>query len=448
MKLRTYYLLLALSILLPAAVFCAIALNGLLNAQHDSAIERIESSVRLSAMVIGSDTRRAEAVLRALGDSNALDDGDLRMFDAEARTVNAGPGAWIILYDPAGQQVVNTRHVFGKDALPVRPDPEQITHLLDTGKASVSGMRWGAELKNNFVMVEVPVVTHSGKRYVIGQAFSPEFFARAFAGTGIPSSWRVQLLDAAGTVIARSKRADEYVGRKATPDMLNAVNSMPAGVLRHYTRESIEVYDVYSRIAGSGWAVVVGAPVAEIDRAIWNGIATMAIGLIVAMAAALTLTIVTGRRLVHFVSGASHGARLLGRGGRVESLQPSSITELDELNEAILEASGRLQAEVRSRSDAERERNDLLVLEKDARARAEEQNAAKDEFLAMLGHELRNPLSAVASAVHILDSGHEVDASLLARARNVVRRQTDHLRKLVDDLLEVNRALMGKLTLD
>ena len=448
MKLRTYYLLLALSILLPAAVFCAIALNVLLNAQHDSAIERIGSSVRLTAMVIDSDTRRAEAVMRALGVSSALDEGDLTRFDAEARAVNAGPGAWIILYDAAGQQLVNTRRVFRGAALPVRPDPEQVTHLLDTGKASVSGMRNGADLKNNFVMVEVPVVTRSGRRHVIGQAFSPAFLARAFGGTGIPASWRVKVLDATGTVIARSIRAEEFVGRKATPDMLNAVKSTPAGVLRHFTRESVEVYDVYTRIAGSDWSVVVGAPVAEINKAIWNGIATMAIGLFVAMAAALTLTIVTGRRLVHFVSGASHAARMLGRGERVGSLAPSSIAELDELNEAILEASGRLQAEVRSRSDAEHERNDLLVLEKDARARAEEQNAAKDEFLAMLGHELRNPLSAVASAVHLLDSGHTVDEALLARARNVVRRQTDHLRRLVDDLLEVNRALMGKLTLD
>jgi signal transduction histidine kinase/CheY-like chemotaxis protein len=448
MKLRTYYLLLAFSILLPAAVFCAIALKVLQNAQHDSAIERIESSVRLSAMVIDSDTHRAESVLRALAGSSALSDADMRRFDAEARAVNAGPGAWIILYEPAtGQQLINTRHPFG-EPLPIRPDQEQLAYLLSSGRPNVSGMRWGSQLQNNFVMVEVPVTARSGKRYVIGQAYSPEFFTRSFAGSAIPPSWRVQLLDTSGTVIARSHLAATFVGKKAKAEMLDTIRSAPTGVIRHVTRDNIEVYDVYTRIGGSGWTIAVGAPVDEIDQAVWHGIATMGIGLFVAMAAALTLTILTGRRLVHFVAGASQAARLLGRGEQVKALAPSSIVELDELNKAILEAGDRLQAEVRSRSDAERERNQLLVLEKDARARAEEQNAAKDEFLAMLGHELRNPLSAVASAVHILDSGHAVEEPLLARARNVVRRQTDHLRKLVDDLLEVNRALMGKLTLD
>jgi signal transduction histidine kinase len=447
MKLRTYYLLLAFSIVLPAAVFCTIALKVLLDAQHDSAIDRIHSSVRMTSMVIDSDTRRAEAVLRALAGSSALAEGDLRRFDAEARAVNPGAGAWIILYDSSGQQIINTRRAFG-EKLPMRPDPEQVTKLLATRKVNVSGMRWGADLKNNFVMVEVPVTSRAGKDYIIGQAFSPVFFSRAFAGNAIPPSWRVMVVDGTGTIIARNMNAAQFVGVKAKAEVLKAIAESPSGVLRHTTLEGLEVYDVYARLAGSDWSIMVGAPVAEIDRAVWRGIAAIAIGLFAAMAAALTLTILTGRRLVRFVSSASQAARLLGRGGRVLKLDPASIVELDELNEAILEAGDRLQAEVRSRSEAEHERNELLVLEKDARARAEEQNAAKDEFLAMLGHELRNPLSAVASAVHILDSDREVDASLLARARKVVRRQTDHLRKLVDDLLEVNRALMGKLTLD
>jgi signal transduction histidine kinase/ActR/RegA family two-component response regulator len=447
MKLRTYYLLLAVAILLPALVCCAIAFRVLLNAQHDSAIGRIESSVRLAAMVIDSDTRRAEAVLRALAGSSALADGDLRRFDAEARAVNAGGGAWIILYDPKGQQLVNTRLPFGTK-LPARADPEQVTHLLDSGRANVSGMRWGAQLQNNFVMVEVPIASRSGKQYVIGQAYSPSFFTRSFAERAIPPSWRFAVFDAAGIIIARSHRASELVGRKGSPELAAAMQAAPSGRLRHRTLDGMDVYDVFSRIAGSGWSIAVGAPVEEIDSAVWRGLSAIGAGLLLALTAAVSLAVLTGRRLLHFIAGAAQAARLLGRGEQVQPLAPSAIVELDALSESLREASERLQAEVRSRAAAERERNDLLVLEKDARARAEEQNAAKDEFLAMLGHELRNPLSAVASAVHILDNPDAADPSLMARARAVLRRQTDHLRKLVDDLLEVNRALMGKLTLE
>ncbi|WP_426176252.1 hypothetical protein [Massilia sp. TWR1-2-2] len=204
MKLRTYYLLLAFSIVLPAAVFCTIALKVLLEAQHDSAIERIQGSVRLASMVIDSDKRRAEAVLRALAGSGAMADGDLRRLHDEAHAVNAGSGAWIILYDRNGEQLVNTRHAFGSGKLPIRPDPQQVATLLAIGKAHVSGMRWGAELKNNFVMVEVPMKSRSGEQYIIGQAFSPAFFNRSFAGNAIPPSWRVMVLDSTGTVNARS----------------------------------------------------------------------------------------------------------------------------------------------------------------------------------------------------------------------------------------------------
>ena len=446
MKLRTYYILLAMAILVPAAIFCAIALKVMLDAQHDSAIERIQGSVRLAAIVIDSDTRRADAVLKALGASSALDDGDLRRFYDEARAVNAGAGAWIILYDTKGKQIVNTRKPFGIE-LPVRPDPEQIARLLETGQSNISGLRWGQALNSHFVMVEAPVRTHSGREHVIGQAYAPEFFTRAFAGSAIPASWRVQVFDADGTIIARSHSLEKFIGQPAKPEMLAAMRAAPSGVLRHLTRDDVEVYDVFHRIPGSGWTIIVGAPVAEIDHAVWRGVAAIGVGLFVALAAALTLAIVAGRRLVRFVSGASQAARQLGNGEPAAQLASASIVELAELHDAIQEAGGRLQAEVRSRGAAERERNMLLVLEREARTRAEEQNAAKDEFLAMLAHELRNPLSAVASAVHLLDSAVPLDDALAARARDVVKRQTDHLRKLVDDLLEVNRALMGKLNL-
>ncbi|NHZ39659.1 ATP-binding response regulator [Massilia aquatica] len=446
MRLRSLYFSLALSIVIPVAVFGAIALHILQDTQRSFAVGRIEQSATLTARAIDADIYRAQSVLKVLGHSQALAQGDLARFYDEARQASAAPGGWIILYDSGGQQVINTRRQYGVN-LPKRPDPEQVSAMLASNQGQVTGIKWGEVLKNHFVMVEEPIRTASGKQYVIGQAFSPAFFARSFTGPALPQGWRVSILDRAGIIIARSENAEKFVGVTVRPDTLAMINKTRSGVFTHLAVDNKEVVDAFTRSERSGWSIIIGAPVEAIEAAVWRGVPVMAAGLVIALVAALALAMLAGRHLVRFVARASQAAALLGQGGQVRALARSGIHELESLNEAIREASDRLQAEMRSRSDAENERNALLVSEKTARARAEEQNAAKDEFLAMLGHELRNPLSAVASAVSILDNARQVDDAMAQRARDVLRRQTDHLRKLVDDLLEINRALMGKLEL-
>ena len=82
-----------------------------------------------------------------------------------------------------------------------------------------------------------------------------------------------------------------------------------------------------------------------------------------------------------------------------------------------------------------------------ARAVAEQANRAKDEFLAMLGHELRNPLSAIGSAVAVLERVRVEDLRG-QRATQIIARQTQHLARLMDDLLDVGRVVTGKITLE
>ena len=72
---------------------------------------------------------------------------------------------------------------------------------------------------------------------------------------------------------------------------------------------------------------------------------------------------------------------------------------------------------------------------------------AKDEFLAMLGHELRNPLAALAAAAHVLRQTKADDESAL-KAMDVLRRQVQHMSRLVEDLLDMNRVTRGKVSLN
>ncbi|HEX5009943.1 MAG TPA: hybrid sensor histidine kinase/response regulator [Planctomycetota bacterium] len=70
----------------------------------------------------------------------------------------------------------------------------------------------------------------------------------------------------------------------------------------------------------------------------------------------------------------------------------------------------------------------------------------KDEFLAVLAHELRNPLAPVSSAVEIMQFP-DVDEERMAWCRDVIARQVSHLTRLVDDLLDVSRITRGKIKL-
>jgi PAS domain S-box-containing protein len=75
-----------------------------------------------------------------------------------------------------------------------------------------------------------------------------------------------------------------------------------------------------------------------------------------------------------------------------------------------------------------------------------EADRQKDEFLAMVSHELRNPLSALTTAARVLRAATANDASRAAAA-GVVERQTQHMARLIEDLLDATRVRMGKVTL-
>lgn len=96
------------------------------------------------------------------------------------------------------------------------------------------------------------------------------------------------------------------------------------------------------------------------------------------------------------------------------------------------------------RHNISEERELLLARESQARREAEEANRTKDEFLAMLGHELRNPLAPILTALQLMQlrKGESTE-----RERTVIERQVHHLTRLVDDLLDISKVTRGKISL-
>jgi signal transduction histidine kinase/ActR/RegA family two-component response regulator len=94
------------------------------------------------------------------------------------------------------------------------------------------------------------------------------------------------------------------------------------------------------------------------------------------------------------------------------------------------------------------ERAALLARERTARAEAEAAGRAKDEFLAILSHELRNPLSAISAAGAVLNGTEEAATGQTRRWREIIHRQTEQLTRLIDDLLDIAKVTVEKMPLD
>jgi signal transduction histidine kinase len=131
-----------------------------------------------------------------------------------------------------------------------------------------------------------------------------------------------------------------------------------------------------------------------------------------------------------------------------------SIKRLEEANYALQSEKTRQLEEINARLSKANEElsRSNKTLEGEVRERIRAENSLKeavvkrDEFLAMLSHELRNPLSPLRNASHMLMQGETQDPKIVW-SRGVIARQLKHMIRLVDDLLDVSRIARGKIVL-
>ena len=138
-------------------------------------------------------------------------------------------------------------------------------------------------------------------------------------------------------------------------------------------------------------------------------------------------------RISRDIARAAGSADLIAR-GRHPDVGWSPVSEVERLSDALARSADLLDARQRER-DEQVARADAAKLEAEkARIAAEEADSAKDDFLAMLGHELRNPLAPVLTALELMRLRGE---SASQRERDIIERQVKHLVRLVEDLFDV-----------
>ena len=445
MRIRSQLLLAAAVVIIPGFLASVIAVEKVREGEREAALRGLRETVRASALLVDGRIQRALGSLTALAQSDNLRTGNFEAFYEQALAANQPPSVWTLLLDENGRQILNTAVPFGTPP-PAPVAQERVAHALASRQLYVSDLIVGPVTGKMITTMYLATPEFMGKRYVVAQAFALDHWKDAVQLPANRPTWLVGVLDRQGKFIARNHSGDERVGQPARPELVAAAAREDSGLIRHATLEGMESYDAFTHTALTGWTVAVAAPVSSIEASATQAVAWLAAGGALALIAAVLAALYWGRTFIEVIDGASQAARRVGQ-GEEPKLKPTAIHEVNTLYDALGDAGRLLAAEKNARTLAETQRTLLLEQETALREAAQRQNAAKDQFLALLGHELRNPLAAISGATAVLRRGKIVSEGG-ERFLQIIERQNHHLRHIVDDLLEVSRMLSGKLMLE
>ncbi|OFA01845.1 ATP-binding protein [Duganella sp. HH101] len=377
------------------------------------------------------------AVLTGLGRSPALQTGDLHAFYNTASALAKTQSEWlgVILTDDSGKVLFRTMDPWGAPPAPLA-DPASLRQLLATRQPVVGHVARGPLGRAAFP-VRVPAVDQDGDLYTLTAVIRPDRMLRVIARQQVPDGAVISIRDGAQLAVARSKDQAGTVGGAPSPSMAALMATGPEGFGQTRTIEGEEVATAYTTLSRYGWSVGVGRPTAQLRAAARERLGVYGAGIAVSLLVCIGLASRLSTRLLATIKALQQGAAALGSGVPVV-LAPSGITEIALIGQALQQAD-------QQRTAQERERQQLLDSLNQALTEAREAGRAKDEFLAVLGHELRNPLSPIVTSLDLLDRRNDPASQ---KERGVMRRQVNHLRRLVDDLLDVSRITSGKLQID
>ena len=297
---------------------------------------------------------------------------------------------------------------------------------------------FGRVIRRHTINLTYPVIDRSGK--VVAVVFAAMDLAGLdtfVSEINLPAGSILETADSVGAIISRRPDPERWFGQKIGPDLLAAMRAPDHQAVVLRGDDGIERLHAFARVGGpalSEYTVTIGVPTETITEAAREAQWLSLLGLgVTTMLALLAAWLAGDILIVQRVRKLMDTARRIAAG---DLEARTGITygreEIGRLGAALDEMAGTLQKKEAARSQAERE------------LRAADQR--KDEFLAMLAHELRNPLAPISTGAHLLKLLHS-DNVQITQTCAIIARQVEHMTSLVDDLLDVSRVTRGLVSL-
>ncbi len=351
---RTRLAWLALACALPAWIIAGVMLYS---SYHDKKVlleQQMLETARALSLAFDIQFEGVKGVLKALATSSYLEEGDMARFHAQARQLAAQQGAdvTIILADASGQQIVNTARDYGQP-LPKRGTPESVARVFASGTANVSDLFFGAITGRPLVSIDVPVMRDGRVIYDLGMSIPATHLGETLLRQRLPQGWIGGLLDSRGIISARTVNPEAVLGKPTDSGFFARIMREPEGAADIMSVDNTPLFLTYSRMAGAGWTVVIGAPSETIINQLSHWLVWSLGGAVLVSLTSVALAILLGGHTARAIRGLVGPAAALGRGETVP-FRPLGLREADEVAQEMARASNLLRQREAERDVAER----------------------------------------------------------------------------------------------
>lgn len=423
MRIRTRLLVLVLSVLVPSFVAAALAVAYVYHEEQKAQMQNVADATRAFALLVDHELQRHAGVLRTLAEASSLHAGDLAQFHAFARRIAPDKESVIVLADLEGRQLLNTRRPFGAE-LPQRRSSNigDLMRRAGPGATLVSDLFHAPIGKQPDYAIQVPVTIDGAIRYHLLVGINVSTLQPLLVRQHFRNDWIVTLVDRQGSVLARSRHPERFIGKAASPDVQQRLSAAMAGINEGRTLDGIAVRAFFDTVPSSDWKVLVSIPISDIRRiplqaaALLGGL--MAALLIAGMVAAHRLA----RRAIGPIEYLGRSADELGK-GKEPAYRPQGIAEIDNVAARMADAGRQIR-----QSQQELERRVAEAVAATERAQGALLKSQKLEALGRLtggiAHEFNNLLQTLSTALQLAELKNRDDKvrGLLQTCKKTVQR--------------------------
>ncbi len=314
MRLRTHLALLVLVAMVPLIVYSGVVVRLLSLEMRQDIDAAIREASRALAAAVGTQVASVVSGLEVIAvTGNFASYTPEELHERATRIIRSQP-AWaaITVARADGQVMVNTLTPPGSPSYSLADEP-YFRQVVETKRPALSSYRRALGSGLNVVSVGVPVVRGGAVQLVLTASLDLDELSRVLHDHALPARWTAAVLDADGTIIARSRSPDLYVGRKATPRLLARTQRATEDVFEDVTQEGEPAFGAFARTRNASWTVVVGLPMDALAKPIRGTLGLALLGGLGLLALGLGLALVLARRIAGPIGALSGAATALGR---------------------------------------------------------------------------------------------------------------------------------------